>query len=252
MVEILFNPIALTIVIGPIAGIIWSKVFNNKEKYGGDVNTLNKDITISTGDKSDVQVGQGNQINKITNTNNYSGANSANNSEGEFAFFVVIGVAVMFLYLSYQSWAMGIALTVLFFSLSFTVFGKEPLYIKLFKSFLYIISGYVLYQVFTSPIDPYYIESISNIKGKGLVGYIKYLLSGALPFTIIQNGIGQAGALVFIVISANTFRATDLLKTFPNNLKVMAIFLMFSAFPFYFLNLDSVNQYLVSFLAGGI
>lgn len=252
MVEILFNPIALTIVIGPIAGIIWSKVFNNKEKCRGDVNTLNKDITISTGDKSDVQVGQGNQINKITNTNNYSGSNSANNVEGEFAFFVVIGVAVMFLYLSYQSWAMGIALTVLLFSLSFTVFGKEPLYIKLFKSFLYIISGYVLYQVFTSPIDPYYTESISNIKGEGLVGYIKYLLSGALPFEVIKVGITQAGALVFIVMFANTFRSTILSKAWSENLKVMAIFLLISALPLYVINLDSANKYIVSFLAGGI
>ena len=138
MLDILTNPLVLAILIGPIAGILWTKILNADSRK--DVDLLKGPIEVSNSgnitasDEGNIQIGHGN---KVTNHNYNRSQPSKSQGDGEAFFFVVFGLIAAILYIRYQEWALGFSFLFLLFNLAFTLCYIETKKAKSIKTIAY-------------------------------------------------------------------------------------------------------------------
>ncbi|MCY9862461.1 MULTISPECIES: hypothetical protein [Vibrio] len=249
MLDFLMNPLVLAIVIGPIAGILWTKFLNNdsdndESDFYNNLNVIgNGDITANQG--SNIQIGKGNQV---TNNNHHysSGQPPKSEGDGEFAFFTVVGFITAFLYIRYSDWALAISLLFLLFNLAFSLVYRENSQVKLIKLIGYSALFYILFLVYRSPIDPYYIAVAESLKGQGLSSYIEAFRTGELPFSVIKTALMQAAALLFSILSAQMIRTAPLNRGLVHNAKRLFVLSIGVSIPFYLLYIDAANGHIIA------
>ncbi len=251
MLDFLMNPLVLALVIGPIAGILWTK-FLNKDSDSDESNSCNNlnvigdgDITANEG--SNVQIGKGNQV--TNNNHHYNGSKPPKSEgDGELAFFTVVGFITAFIYIRYSDWAIGLCLLFLLFNLAFTVVYRESSQVKLIKLIGYSALFYVLFLVYKSPINPYYVAVVEGLKGQGLKAYIEAFRLGELPFSVIKIALIQAGALLLSILSAQMIRTAHLDRGLVHNAKLLFMLGTGIAIPFYLLHIEAANEHIISLL----
>jgi hypothetical protein len=255
MLDLLTDPIVLAVFIGPIAGIVWTKILNadsrNSEGLSkGDVSVSNSG-TITASDDSNIQIGHGN---KVTNHNhNYNGGQpTKSQAEGEIFLFGVLGVIAAILYIRHREWALGFSLFFLLFNAAFTLGYFESNNTKVIKTLAYGVLFYILYSIYRAPIDPYYVSVVQSLKGQGLKAYFEAISSGLLPHNIILTAISQAGALFLTVFASHAIRTTHAERGFANNLKQIGVLVIALAMPLYLLNLEAVNAQIITFIGEAI
>ncbi|MGR5305092.1 hypothetical protein [Vibrio mediterranei] len=255
MLDLLTDPIVLAVFIGPIAGIVWTKILNadsrNSERLSkGDVSVSNSG-TITASDDNNIQIGHGN---KVTNHNhNYNGGQpTKSQAEGEIFLFGVLGVIAAILYIRHREWALGFSLSFLLFNAAFTLGYFESKNTKVIKTLAYGVLFYILYSIYRAPIDPYYVSVVQSLKGQGLKAYFEAISSGLLPYNIILTAISQAGALFLTVFASHAIRTTHAERGFANNLKQIGVLVIALAMPLYLLNLEAVNAQIITFIGEAI
>ncbi|NOJ06390.1 hypothetical protein F0236_21905 [Vibrio splendidus] len=251
MLVFLTNPLVLALVIGPIAGIFWTK-FLNKDSDDDESDSCNNLNVIGNGDitaneGSNVQIGKGNQV--TNNNHHYNGGQlPRSEGDGELVFFTVIGFITAFIYIRYSDWAIGICLLFLLFNLAFTLVYRESSQVKLIKLIGYSALFYILFLVYQSPINPYYVAVVKGLRGQGLKAYIEAFRLGELPFSVIRTAIMQAGSLLFSILSAQMIRTTLLNRGFVHNAKRLFVLSIGVAMPFYLLHIDAANGHIIALL----
>jgi|GEM_PF-4916439 len=253
MLDLLTDPIVLAVFIGPIAGIVWTKILNadsrnNEELSKGHVRVLNSG-TITAIDDSNVQIGHGN---KVTNHNYNGGQPPKSQGDGEVFIFGVLGVIAAILYIRHREWALGFSLLFLLFNTAFTLSYFESKNRKFIKTLAYGVLFYILYCIYHSPIDPYYVSVVQELNGQGLKAYIEAIRLGLLPFHIILTAITQAGALFLTVFASHAIRTTHAERRLANNLKMLGVMVIALAMPLYLLNLEAVNAQIITFIGEAI
>ncbi|MCG6263344.1 hypothetical protein K6U64_09785 [Vibrio vulnificus] len=255
MLDILTDPIVLAVLIGPIAGIVWTKILNadsrNSEGLSkGHVRASNSG-TITASDDSNIQIGHDNNV---TNHNHHynSGQPPKSQGDGEVFIFGVLGVIAAILYIRHREWALGFSLLFLLFNAAFTLGYFESKNTKAIKALAYGVLFYILYSIYRSPIDPYYVSVVQALKGQGLKVYIEAIRLDHLPFHIILTAISQAGALFLTVFASHAIRTTHAERGFVNNLKKLGVMVIALAMPLYLLNLEAVNAQIITFIGEAI
>lgn len=255
MLDLLTDPIVLAVLIGPIAGIVWTKILNADSRNGeglskGHVSVSNSG-TITASDDSNIQIGHGNNV---TNHNhNYNGGKPPKSQgDGEVFIFGVLGVIASILYIRHREWALGFSLFFLLFNAAFTLGYFESKNTKVIKTLAYGVLFYILYSIYRTPIDPYYVSVIQALKGQGLKAYIEAIRLDHLPFQIILTAITQAGALFLTVFASHAIRTTHAERGFANNLKKIGVMVIALAMPLYLLNLEAVNAQIITFIGEAI
>lgn len=255
MLDLLTDPIVLAVLIGPIAGIIWTKILNTDARNDeclpkGNVKVSNSG-TISASDDSNIQIGHGNNV---TNHNhNYNGGQSPKSQgEGEVFIFGILGVIAAILYIRHREWALGLSLLFLLFNAAFTFGFFESKNTKVIKTFAYGVLFYILYSIYRSPIDPYYISVVQALKGQGLTAYVEAIRLDYLPLQVILTAISQAGALFLMVFASHAIRITSAEQKFLNNLQKIGVMVIALAAPLYLLNLEAVNTQIIAFIGEAI
>ncbi|ENM7918009.1 TPA: hypothetical protein ACMDXF_000929 [Vibrio parahaemolyticus] len=251
MLDLLTDPIVLAVLIGPIAGIVWTKILNadsrNGEGLSKDHVNVSNSGTITASDDSNIQIGHGNNV---TNHNhNYNGGQPPKSqSDGEVFIFGVLGVIAAILYIRHREWALGLSLLFLLFNAAFTLGYFESKNTKFIKTLAYGVLFYILYSIYRSPIDPYYVSVVQALKGQGLKAYIEAIRLDYLPFHIILTAISQAGALFLTVFASHAIRTTHAERGFANNLQKLGVMVIALAMPLYLLNLEAVNTQIITFI----
>ncbi|EIA1497124.1 hypothetical protein K6778_004531 [Vibrio parahaemolyticus] len=255
MLDLLTDPIVLAVLIGPIAGIVWTKILNADSRNGeglsnGHVNVSNSG-TITASDDSNIQIGHGN---KVTNHNhNYNGGQPPKSQvDGEVFLFGILGVIAAILYIRHREWALGFSLLFLLFNAAFTLGYFESKNTKVVKALSYGVLFYVLYFIYRSPIDPYYVSVVEDLKGQGMKAYIEAIRLDYIPFHIILTAITQAGALFLTVFASHAIRTTHAERGFANHLKKLGVMVIALAMPLYLLNLEAVNAQIMTFIGEAI
>ncbi|WCP69433.1 hypothetical protein LYZ37_15540 [Vibrio tubiashii] len=255
MLDLLTDPIVLAVLIGPIAGIVWTKILNadsrNSEALSKGHIRVSNSGTITASDDSNIQIGHGNNV---TNHNhNYNGGQvTKSQAEGEIFLFGVLGVIAAILYVRHREWALGFSLLFLLFNAAFTLGYFESKNTKVIKTLAYGVLFYILYSIYRSPIDPYYVSVVQALKGQGLKAYIEAIRLDLLPFHIILAAISQAGALFLTVFASHAIRTTHAERGFANNLKKIGVMVIALAMPLYLLNLEAVNAQIITFIGEAI
>ncbi|CAK3388691.1 hypothetical protein [Vibrio crassostreae] len=251
MMDFLINPLVLALVIGPIAGILWTKILNkdsddDESDCSNNLNVIgNGDITAN--ERSNVQIGKGNQV--TNNNHHYNGGQPPRSEgDGELVFFTVIGFITAFVYIRYSDWAVGLCLLFLLFNFAFTLVYRESSQVKLIKLIGYSALFYILFLVHQSPINPYYVAVVEDLKGQGLKAYIEAFHLGELPFSVIKTAIIQAVTLLFSILSAQMIRTTPLNLGFVHNAKRLIVLSIAVAMPFYLLYIDAANGHIIALL----
>ncbi|MCG7490501.1 hypothetical protein MHN79_13475 [Vibrio sp. Of14-4] len=251
MLDLLTDPIVLAVLIGPIAGIVWTKILNADSRNGeglpkDHVNVSNSGI-IAASDDSNIQIGHGNNV---TNHNhNYNGGlPPKSHGDGEVFIFGVLGVIAAILYIRHQEWALGLSLLFLLFNAAFTLGYFESKNTKFIKTLAYGVLFYILYSIYLSPIDPYYVSVVQALKGQGLKAYIEAIRLDYLPFHIILTAISQAGALSLTVFASHIIRTIHAERGFANNFQKLGVMAIALAMPLYLLNLEAVNTQIITFI----
>jgi len=255
MLDLLTDPIVLAVLIGPIAGIVWTKILNADSRNGeglskGHVRVSNSG-TISASDDSNIQIGHGNNV---TNYNhNYNGDQPPKSQvDGEVFLFGLLGVFAAILYIRHREWALGFSLLFLLFNAAFTLGYFESKNTKFIKTLAYGVLFYILYCIYHSPIDTYYVSVVQELNGQGLKAYIEAIRLGLLPFHIILTAITQAGALFLTVFASHAIRKTHAEKGLASNLKKLGVMVIALAMPLYLLNLEAVNAQIATFIGEAI
>lgn len=251
MLDLLTHPIVLAVLIGPIAGIVWTKILNadsrNSEGLSkGHVNVSNSG-TITASDDSNIQIGHGNNVTNH-NHNCNGGQPTKSQAEGEIFLFGVLGVIAAVLYIRHREWALGFSLLFLLFNAAFTLGHFESKNTKVIKTLAYGVLFYILYSIYRSPIDPYYVSVVQSLKGQGLKAYIEAISSDLLPHNIILTAISQAGALFLTVFASHAIRTTHAERGFANNLKQIGVLVIALAMPLYLPNFEGVNAQIITFI----
>ncbi|RZP96104.1 hypothetical protein D8T65_23500 [Vibrio vulnificus] len=255
MLDLLTDPIVLAVLIGPIAGIVWTKILNadsrNSEGLSKGHVSVSNSGTITASDDSNIQIGHGNNV---TNHNhNYNGGQpTKSQAEGEIFLFGVLGVIAAILYIRHREWALGFSLLFLLFNAAFTLGYFESKNTKVIKTLAYGVLFYILYSIYRSSIDPYYVSVVQSLKGQGLKAYVEAIRLDHLPFHIIVTAISQAGALFLTVFASHAIRTTHAERGFANNLKQIGVMVIALAMPLYLLNLEAVNAQLITFIGEAI
>ncbi len=244
MLDLLTDPIVLAVLIGPIAGIVWTKILNADSRHSeglskGHVSVSNSG-TITASDDSNIQIGHGNNVTNH-NHNYHGGQPTKSQAEGEIFLFGVLGVIAAILYIRHREWALGFSLLFLLFNAAFTLGYFESKNTKVIKTLAYGVLLYVLYSIYRSPIDPYYVSVVQSLKGQGLKAYVEAIRLGHLPFQIIVTAISQAGALFLTVFASHTIRTTPPEHRFANNLQKIGVMVIALVMPLYLLNFEVVN-----------
>ncbi|EIV8617980.1 hypothetical protein MA795_003470 [Vibrio vulnificus] len=251
MLDILTDPIVLAVLIGPIAGIVWTKILNadsrNSEGLSKGHVRVSNSGTITASDDSNIQIGHDNNV---TNHNHHynSGQPPKSQGDGEVFIFGVLGVIAAILYIRHRELALGFSLLFLLFNAAFTLSYFESKNTKVIKALAYGVLFYILYSIYRSPIDPYYVSVVQDLKGQGLKAYVEAIRLDLLPFHIIFSGITQAGALFLTVFASHAIRTTHAERGFANNLKKLGVMVIALAMPFYLLNLEAVNTQIITFI----
>jgi hypothetical protein len=255
MLDLLTDPIVLAVLIGPIAGIVWTKILNADSRNGeglskGHVSVSNSG-TITASDDSNIQIGHGNNV---TNHNhNYNGGQPPKSQvDGEVFLFGILGVIAAILYIRHREWALGFSLLFLLFNAAFTLGCFESKNTKVIKALAYGVLFYILYSIYRSPIDPYYVSVVQTLNGQGLKAYVEAIRLDHLPFHIILTAISQAGALFLTVFASHAIRTTLAERGFANNLKKLGVMVIALAMPLYLLNLEAVNAQIITFIGEAI
>lgn len=253
MLDLLTDPIVLAVLIGPIAGIVWTKILNADSRDGeglskGHVRVSNSG-TITASDDSNVQIGYGN---KVTNHNYNGGQPLKSQGDSEVFIFGVLGVIAAILYVRHREWAFGFSLFFLLFNAAFTLGYFESKNTKIIKTLAYGVLFYILYSIYRSPIDPYYASVVQALKGQGLKAYIEAIRLDYLPFQIILTTISQAGALFLTVFASHAIRTTSAEQRFLNNLQKIGVMVIALAMPLYLLNFEAVNAQIITFIGEAI
>ncbi|EKO3435954.1 hypothetical protein ACXQF3_004169 [Vibrio fluvialis] len=255
MLDLLTDPIALAVLIGPIAGIVWTKILNadsrNGEELSKDHVRVSNSGTISASDDSNIQIGHGNNV---TNHNhNYNGGQPPKSQgDGEVFIFGLLGVIAAILYIRHREWALGVSLLFLLFNAAFTLGHFESKKTKAIKTLAYGVLFYILYSIYRSPIDPYYVSVVQALKGQGLKAYTEAIRLDYLPFQIILTAISQAGALFLTVFASHAIRTTSAEQRFLNNLQKIGVMVIALAMPLYLLNFEAVNAQIITFIGEAI
>ncbi|CAK1829975.1 hypothetical protein BCT35_22790 [Vibrio lentus] len=255
MLDLLTDPIVLAVLIGPIAGIIWTKILNTNARKDeclpkGNVKVSNSG-TISASDDSNIQIGHGNNVTNH-NHNYHSGQPPKSQGEGEVFIFGVLGVIAAILYIRHREWALGFSLLFLLFNAAFTLGYFESKSTKVIKTLAYGVLLYILYSISRSPIDPYYVSVVQALKGQGLKVYIEAIRLDYLPFQVILTAITQAGALFLMVFASHAIRVTSAEQRLLNNLQKIGVMVIALAMPLYLLNFEAVNAQIITFIGEAI
>lgn len=251
MLELLTDPIVLAVFIGPIAGIIWTKMLNADSRRGRSLSKGNVRVSsngsITASDDSNIQIGHGNNV---TNHNyNYNGSHrSKSQGKGEVFIFAVLGIIAAILYIRHQEWALGVSLLFILFNAAFTLGYFESKSTRLIKILAYSVLLYTLYYIYRSPIDPYYISVVEQLRGRGLKAYIEAIRLGYLPSSIIFTAINQAGALFITIFVSHAIRTTSADQRFDKNLQNIVVMLIALAMPLYLLNFEAINAEIITFI----
>ncbi|ELI0634686.1 hypothetical protein Q8344_002316 [Vibrio harveyi] len=255
MLDLLTDPIVLAVLIGPIAGIVWTKILNAGSRKGeglskGHLKVSNRG-TISASDDSNIQIGHGNNV---TNHNhNYNGGQPPKSKgDGEVFIFGVLGCIAAILYIRHLEWALGFSLLFLLFNAAFTLGYFESKNTKVIKTLAYGVLFYILYSIYQSPIDPYYVSVVQALKGQGLKAYIEAIRLDYLPFQIILTAITHAGTLFLTVFASHAIRITSSEQRFLNNLQKIGAMVIALAMPLYLLNFEAVNAQSLAFIGEAI
>ena len=246
MLDLLTDPIVLAVLIGPIAGIVWTKILNADSRKDEGLSKGNLKVsnsgTISASDDSNIQIGHGNNV---TNHNhNYNGGQPPKSQgDGEVFLFGVLGGIAAILYIRHREWALGFSLLFLLFNAAFTLGYFESKNTKVIKTLAYGVLFYILYSIYQSPIDPYYVSVVQALKG-----YIEAIRLDYLPFQIILTAITQAGALFLTVFASHAIRITSSEQRFLNNLQKIGVMVIALAMPLYLLNFEAVNAQIITFI----
>lgn len=255
MLDLLTDPIVLAVLIGPIAGIVWTKILNADSRNGeglskGHVGVSNSGI-ITASEDSNIQIGHDNNV---TNHNhNYNGGQPPKSQvDGEVFLFGILGVIAAILYIRHREWALGFSLLFLLFNAAFTLGCFESKNTKVIKALAYGVLFYILYSIYRSPIDPYYVSIVQTLNGQGLIAYVEAIRLGHLPFHIILTAISQAGALFLTVFASHVIRTTNAERGFANNLKKLVAMVIALAMPLYLLNFEAVNAQIITFIGEAI
>ncbi|HDZ3706674.1 TPA: hypothetical protein RSW70_000882 [Vibrio cholerae] len=255
MLDLLTDPIVLAVLIGPIAGIVWTKILNadsrNGEGLSKDHVNVSNSGTITASDDSNIQIGHGNNV---TNHNhNYNGGQPPKSQgDGEVFIFGVLGVIAAILYIRHREWALAFSLLFLLFNAAFTLGYFESKNSKFIKTLAYGVLFYILYSIYRTPIDPYYVSVVQQLKGQGLKAYVDAIRLDYLPFHIIFTAISQAGALFLTVFASHAIRTTHAERGFANNLQKIGVMVIALAMPLYLLNFEAVNAQIIIFLGEAI
>lgn len=255
MLDLLTDPIVLAVLIGPIAGIVWTKILNADSRKGeglskGHLKVSNRG-TISARDDSNIQIGHGNNV--TSHNHNYNGGQPPKSQgDGEVFIFGVLGCIAAILYIRHREWALGFSLLFLLFNAAFTLGYFESKNTKVIKTLAYGVLLYILYSIYQSPIDPYYVSVVQALKGQGLKAYNEAIRFDYLPFHIILTAISQAGALFLTVFASHAIRTTHAERGFANNLKKLGVMLITLAMPLYLLNFEAVNVQILAFIGEAI
>ncbi|RTZ18256.1 hypothetical protein EJ063_05570 [Vibrio aquaticus] len=255
MLDLLTDPIVLAVFIGPIAGITWTKILNadsrNSEGLSKGHVSVSNSGTITASDDSNIQIGHGNNV---TNHNhNYNGGQpTKSQAEGEIFLFGVLGVIAAILYIRHREWALGFSLLFLLFNAAFTLGYFESKNTKVIKTLAYGVLFYILYSIYRSPIDPYYVSVVQSLKGQGLKAYVEAIRLDHLPFHIIVTAISQAGALFLTVFASHAIRTTPPEHRFTNNLQKIGVMVIALVMPLYLLNFEVVNAQIITFIGEAI
>ena len=259
MLDILTDPIVLAVLIGPIAGIVWTKILNadsrNSEGQSKGHVRVSNSGTITASDDSNIQIGHGNNVTNHNHNHNHNyngGLPTKSQAEGEIFLFGVLGVIAAILYIRHREWALGFSLFFLLFNTAFMLGYFESKNTKVIKTLAYGALLYILYSIYRSPIDPYYVSVVQALKGQGLKAYIEAIRLNYLPFQIILTAISQAGALFLTVFASHAIRTTHAERGFAKNLKKLGVMLIALAMPLYLLNLEAVNAQIITFIGEAI
>ncbi len=251
MLALLTDPIVLAVLIGPIAGIVWTKILNadsrNGEGLSNDHFRVLNSGTISVSDDSNIQIGHGN------NVTNYNHNNSVDQppkleGDGEVFIFGVLGIIAAILYIRHREWALGFSLLFILFNAAFTLSYFESNNTKVIKALAYGVLFYILYSIYRSPIEPYYVSVVHDLKGQGLKADVEAMRFDLLPFHIIFSGITQPGVLFLTVFASHAIRTTLSEQGLASNLKNLGVMVIALAMPLYLLDLEAVNDQIVTFI----
>ncbi|EOG9060548.1 hypothetical protein ACLK5F_001298 [Vibrio fluvialis] len=201
MLDLLTDPIALAVLIGPIAGIVWTKILNadsrNGEELSKDHVRVSNSGTISASDDSNIQIGHGNNV---TNHNhNYNGGQPPKSQgDGEVFIFGLLGVIAAILYIRHREWALGVSLLFLLFNAAFTLGHFESKKTKAIKTLAYGVLFYILYSIFHLSIAhrPLLRQCRSSVKGTRIKSLYRGYSLGLPPFPNNFNGDKPSGGSV--------------------------------------------------------
>lgn len=207
MNSVLTDPIFLTVIVGPVAGYIWSKYLdssNNNEKPSSGYIDQSVDLSGSN-NNGNMQIGSNNRIQNVTN-HYQSPRPVSGDGQAEMVFAGMIAVIVTIAYLTYPAVSLIAALSVVLFCFVFTCSYSETVAAKLYKSSLYLVLLYTLYSVWITPVPQEYLDTVSHLKG-----YIHFAVSGfpGIPFDIFLLALQQAGAFFMVVVMAHVIRVTS-------------------------------------------
>ncbi|WP_432455037.1 MULTISPECIES: hypothetical protein [unclassified Agarivorans] len=249
MLDLLTDPLVLAVLIGPIAGIVWTKILNADSRNGEGLSKghfrVSNSGTITASDDSNIQIGHGNNV---TNHNYNGGQSPKSQGDGEVFIFGVLGVIAAILYIRHREWALGFSLLFLLFNTAFTLSYFESKNTKVIKTLAYGVLFYILYSIYRSPIDPYYVSIVQALKGQGLKAYIEAIRLDNLPFQIILTAISQAGALFLTVFASHAIRTTHADRGFAKNLQKIGVMVIVLAMPLYLLHVEAVNALIITFI----